>query len=117
MLLDTLVREKLPDGTLTLLAPMLDKRRQDRKERAAEHEARRKATERLDGIEERIDKLTIRTLKHPLKRGDVLCRFVAQRERAEGVRGVARYTPSGSSLPASATSSGARSTSAQVYDS
>lgn len=58
-LLDGLVREKLPDGTLALLAPMLDKRRQEQHERSAADKTRREATERLDGIEERIGELTI----------------------------------------------------------
>jgi len=59
VLLDTLVREKLPDGALALLAPILEKRQQEQDERVAAHKTRREATERLDGIEERIDKLTI----------------------------------------------------------
>ncbi len=62
VLLDTLVREKLPDGALALLAPMLDKRQQEHDERAAAHKGRREATERLDGIEERIDQLTIKQI-------------------------------------------------------
>jgi hypothetical protein len=58
VLLDTLVREKLPDGALALLAPMLDKRQHEQGERSAAHKARREATERLDGIEDRIGTLT-----------------------------------------------------------
>ncbi|MGI8559084.1 MAG: ParB/RepB/Spo0J family partition protein [Solirubrobacteraceae bacterium] len=58
-LLDKLVRDNLPDSALALLRPVLDKRQQEQRERAAARKAREEATARLDGIEERIGELTI----------------------------------------------------------
>lgn len=58
-LLDKLVRDKLPDSALALLAPVLDKRNHEQQERSATRKAREDATARLDGIEERIGELTI----------------------------------------------------------
>lgn len=53
-LLDALVREKLPAAALALLEPQLERRAQDRQRVAAEHAARKEATVRLGGIEERV---------------------------------------------------------------
>ena len=61
-LLDKLVRDNLPDSALVLLGPVLDKRKQERQERAAQRKTREVTTARLDGIEERIGELTIEQL-------------------------------------------------------
>jgi len=58
-LLDKLVRDNLPDSALVLLGSVLDKRKLEQQERAAERKTREEATARLDGIEERIGELTI----------------------------------------------------------
>jgi ParB/RepB/Spo0J family partition protein len=54
-LLDSLVREKLPESTLALLDPVLAKRGEEQ----AEREAREQAKARLEGIEDRIPALSI----------------------------------------------------------
>lgn len=61
-LLDKLVRDSFPDSALVLLGPVLDKRKQERQERAAQRKTREEATARLDGIKERIGELTIEQL-------------------------------------------------------
>jgi ParB/RepB/Spo0J family partition protein len=58
-LLDGIVREKLPDSAVTLLEPVLAKRRQQHEERAQARKAREEAAARLEGIEDRIAGLTI----------------------------------------------------------
>ena len=58
-LLDGIVREKLPDSAVTLLEPVLAKRRQQHEERATARKAREEAAARLEGIEDRIDELTV----------------------------------------------------------
>ncbi len=58
-LLDRVVTDHLPDSATSLLAPVLEKRKQQQQERAATRKARDEAAARLDGIEERIDTLTI----------------------------------------------------------
>lgn len=58
-LLDALVREKLPESTLTMLAPVLERRQQEQEERAKAKEARKEAISRLEAIEERIGELTV----------------------------------------------------------
>lgn len=58
-LLDALVRGKLPESTLALLEPVLAKRGEEQAARAADREAREQATERLEGIEDRIAELSV----------------------------------------------------------
>lgn len=57
-LLDKLVADNLPDGALTLLAPVLEKRKADQKERSAARKSREEALSRLEGIQERVGELT-----------------------------------------------------------
>jgi ParB/RepB/Spo0J family partition protein len=57
-LLDQLVADKLPERTLTTLAPVLAARKAEQQDRSAAHKAREEARTRLDGIEERLDELT-----------------------------------------------------------
>lgn len=57
-LLDKLVADNLSDSGLALLAPVLEKRKPEQRERAAAAEARKEAAARLAGIEERIGELT-----------------------------------------------------------
>lgn len=59
-LLDNLVRDNLPDGAVVLLKPVFEQRQQQREERAASRRARDEAAARLEGIEERIEELTIK---------------------------------------------------------
>ena len=61
-LLDKLVHDNLPEGAVALLKPVLEQRQQQREERAAARKARDEAAARLDGIEERIGELTIRSV-------------------------------------------------------
>lgn len=61
-LLDKLVADNLPDGALALLAPVLEKRKAEQKERSAARKAREEAASRLEGIEERIGELTVEEL-------------------------------------------------------
>jgi hypothetical protein len=56
-LLDKLVTDNLPDGALSLLAPVLEARKAERQERSVARKAREEAVARLDGIEERIGEL------------------------------------------------------------
>jgi ParB/RepB/Spo0J family partition protein len=58
-LLDKLVRDNLPDAAVTLLTPLLDQREREREERATARVALDEATARLEGIESRVDELTI----------------------------------------------------------
>jgi hypothetical protein len=57
-LLDKLVTDNLPDGALSLLAPVLEARKAEQQERSAARKAREEAVARLDGIKERIGDLT-----------------------------------------------------------
>jgi ParB/RepB/Spo0J family partition protein len=58
-LLDGIVREKLPDSAVTLLEPVLAKRREQHEERAEARKAREQAAARLEAIEDRIGELTV----------------------------------------------------------
>jgi len=62
-LLDKLVSDNLPDGAVTLLAPVLEKRKAEQEERFASRKAREEAASRLEGIEERIGELTVEELE------------------------------------------------------
>jgi len=62
-LLDQLVADNLPDGALTLLAPVLEKRKADQNERSAARKAREEAASRLEGIQERVGELTVEELE------------------------------------------------------
>jgi hypothetical protein len=61
-LLDKLVADNLPDGALSLLAPVLEKRKAEQAERSAARKARQEATSRLEGIQERIGELSFEEL-------------------------------------------------------
>lgn len=61
-LLAKLVADNLPDGALALLAPVLEKRKVEQKERSAARKAREEAASRMKGIEERIAELTVEQL-------------------------------------------------------
>ena len=61
-LLDKLVADNLPDGALALLAPVLEKRKAEQKERSAARKARAEAVSWLEGIDERIGELTAKEL-------------------------------------------------------
>ena len=58
-LLDGIVREKLPDSAVTLLEPVLAKRREQHEERAEARKAREQAAARLEGMEDRIAEMTV----------------------------------------------------------
>jgi hypothetical protein len=66
-LLDKLVRDNLPDGAVTLLKPVLEKRQQEREERAAASRTRKEAVERLEGIEDRVGELTVEDIEQAEK--------------------------------------------------
>jgi hypothetical protein len=63
-LLGKLVTDNLSDGALSLLTPVLEKRKAEQQECSAARKAREEASARLDGIEERIAKLTEDELDH-----------------------------------------------------
>ena len=81
-LLDNLATDNLPDGTLALLAPVLEKRKAEQQERSAARKAREQAVARLEGIEERIGQLTIEELDQAERDLDaVWARWTPERTR------------------------------------
>ncbi len=58
-LLDKLVAENLPGSALTLLGPVLERRRQEQQERSAARRAREEASARLEGVVDRIGELSV----------------------------------------------------------
>jgi len=99
--LDKLVADNLPDGALTLLAPVLDKRKAEQEERFESRKAREEAASRLEGIEERVGKLTVGELEQAERDLDaVWSRWTPEHTRLRDVLAPRRAELAASDKPA-----------------
>jgi ParB/RepB/Spo0J family partition protein len=99
-LLDKLVADNLPDGALTLLAPILEKRKAEHEERFASRKARKEAASRLDGIEERAGELTVEELEQAERDLDALwSRWTPEHTRLRDVLAARRAELAASDKP------------------
>jgi ParB/RepB/Spo0J family partition protein len=100
-LLDKLVADNLPDGALTLLAPVLEKRKAEQQERSASRNARDEVASRLEGIEERVGELTVEELEQAERDLDaVWARWTPEHTRLHDVLAARRAELAASDKPA-----------------
>lgn len=87
-LLDELIREKLPDSTITMLEPRLQEREQHRSEVAKQRQDREEALARLEGVEERIPQLDEAELEQV--KSDLDAAWTGWNERQSALRQLVR---------------------------